>query len=1098
MSSSDSSISSANLHEANPVTDALDALSVDVREIFRLVANHTSDLLIVLNDSDLVAWISPSVEHLLGISPPTLLGRSYQSIVATPLEATWWSKVESDKFPVTLLARDGLHVPTHAHLLEISPASPLAGYRMILHNVSDDLATLEELSRNEQRFLALVEAVNPFVIIANGDGRIRWCSPHLAIALHCDVNHVVGRPLREVAPGAPDFATGGDYETVILGGEGMTRMCRCREVVVHGERGHVDSRILVLHPLDDEAAREEHAAHSNHQEMFSTNVLVRLTKDLMIDNVSSTIRRLLGWEPTALTGKSVDVLVRPESLDPFASWMTLSQYGANLPSLDIAIQRSDGSTQWMTATAHRDPDHPHLTFVSLSDATRLVATQQAWRTVAAAQRAISECESEAELLRAYCEVPVELGNYAFSWIGRKVDDEDHSIDIVAASQQHRGYVEGLDISWSDRPSGMGPAGRTIVTGLPQIRQNLETDVLYEPWKKRVEQFGFRSSLSIPLRVNGEIYGVWTIYATNVGAFDGSPLESLLIAGEDLSRALERLHHDAERRQLRRDQQTLATAMSQATEMVIVTNVEGRITFVNDAVIRATGYSRDELIGQFPRVLQSGYQTREFYLNLWHTLTRGHTWRGNFVNRKKNGETYEVSATLSPTYDDEGNLTGYLGLSHEVTLVKQLENLIDMGRLDHTSLAAVMRDVRQESTLELTARAMCHAVLKIRGITESWFLLFDSDESIIPLGTSRTEMDLDIFTTPEMVNHGREIRRRAGEGPWWRLVAQTPDDLDPQVNEEILQRGVVAFIHLPVRWNDTVVGVLVLGTDKPDAATWLDARLDAFAEVGAFAGSVLGEQASRFQSVHQLRSTIDDILAGEEWTPVFQPFTNLASGEVVGYEALTRFHDGTRPDHRFEEAFLAGRGPELEAACARAALRDAADLPPSTWISLNFSPDTIQSGLARQVVLEAGRPVVIEITEHTIIENYDALKSALRDIPGVKVAVDDAGSGYTSLQHIVQLRPDYVKMDISLIRGIDHDPIRQAMVAGLCYFAGATGCSIIAEGIERTEEADVLRDLGVSLGQSTLLGQGYLFGRPAPLAHRENLNVTGDSLSPDAN
>ncbi len=1063
------------------------SLSDDVREVFRLLATHTSDLLVLLDAENRIVWISPSVEFLLHRKPEDLAGLSYTELLA-PGEfdrSVWWREVtEEAAHVVYLLSGEGEHVPTHTYSLDISAASVLAGYRAVVHSVSRDSSTLEGLNHYEQFFHALIEAVNPFVLIVDANGRVEWCSPHLAVTLHCSTDRVVGRPLRDIAPESPETYSTPEYLIRILGGEGHTRQFRCREAVARGHGGVVTSRMLVLLSLQagQEVARTDQ--HLDHFERFTTNVFLHVTTNHLIERVSESVERLLGWKVEALTGRELGILVVPDSLNPVVSWLSLSEFGAEVPPLDLAVQRADGTSQWVSASAHRDTTTPNLTVVTLSDATRMVTTQQAWRTVVAAQRAIAECENEDDLLRAYCQVAVDDGGYAFSWFGRKVLDAEQSVELAACSHRHDHYLDDFDVTWSERPSGKGPFGRAIVTGEAQIRQNLDADPFYEPWKSRVARFGFRSSLSIPVRVEGEVYGVWAIYSADLAAFEGSTLQSLLVAGDDLGRAIERFRSTTERRQLRQEQQMLSNAMAQASEMVIITNIEGRMTYVNDAVLRTTGYERDEIVGQFPRLLQSGYQTREFYLNLWQTLTRGHTWRGNFVNRKKSGEHYEVSATLSPTYDDEGNLTGYLGLSHEVTLVKQLEHLVDMGRLDHSSLAAVMRDVRQESSLDLTARAMCHAVLKIRGITEAWFLLFDDGDSVLPVGTSRVEMDLDLFNTPEMMNHSHEIRRRAGDGPWWRLVEATPHVLDPQVNAEILERGVVAFIHLPVRWQDDVVGVLVLGTDKADAATWLDARLDAFAEVGAFAGSILGEQAARFRSVHQQRAVLDEILAVEAWTPVFQPFTNLLTGAVVGYEALTRFHDGKRPDHRFEEAFVAGRGPELEAACARAALLDAAELPTSTWISLNFAPETIISGLARQVVLEAERPIVIEVTEHSVIENYEALRAALRDIPNVKVAVDDAGSGYTSLHHIVQLRPDYVKLDITLIRDIDHDPIRQAMVAGLCYFAGATGCAIIAEGIERIEEADVLRNLGVTLGQSNLLGQGYLFGRPAPLHHSD--------------
>jgi EAL domain-containing protein (putative c-di-GMP-specific phosphodiesterase class I) len=120
-----------------------------------------------------------------------------------------------------------------------------------------------------------------------------------------------------------------------------------------------------------------------------------------------------------------------------------------------------------------------------------------------------------------------------------------------------------------------------------------------------------------------------------------------------------------------------------------------------------------------------------------------------------------------------------------------------------------------------------------------------------------------------------------------------------------------------------------------------------------------------------------------------------------------------------------------------------------------------------------RPLAIEVTEHAQIDDYDSLRRAIREIPGTKLFVDDAGAGYAGLTHILALDPDVVKLDISLVRSIDHDPSRQALVSGMRYFAMHAGMTLLAEGIETSAEAETLRGLGVDLGQ------GYLFGKPAP-------------------
>jgi EAL domain-containing protein (putative c-di-GMP-specific phosphodiesterase class I) len=167
---------------------------------------------------------------------------------------------------------------------------------------------------------------------------------------------------------------------------------------------------------------------------------------------------------------------------------------------------------------------------------------------------------------------------------------------------------------------------------------------------------------------------------------------------------------------------------------------------------------------------------------------------------------------------------------------------------------------------------------------------------------------------------------------------------------------------------------------------------------------------------------------------------------------------------------------LETACLADQLEAATWLPPGTWVSLNVSPALASAVVPLVSALErADRDVVIEITEHVEIGDYRQLVDALDLVrTRARLAVDDAGAGYAGLRHILELRPQFVKLDISLVRHVDTDPARQAMVAGMAHFARNAGCELIAEGIESEEELTELVRLGVHLGQ------GYLFGKPGPI------------------
>jgi EAL domain-containing protein (putative c-di-GMP-specific phosphodiesterase class I) len=215
------------------------------------------------------------------------------------------------------------------------------------------------------------------------------------------------------------------------------------------------------------------------------------------------------------------------------------------------------------------------------------------------------------------------------------------------------------------------------------------------------------------------------------------------------------------------------------------------------------------------------------------------------------------------------------------------------------------------------------------------------------------------------------------------------------------------------------------------------------------------------------------VSGGGLSTAYQPIVTLDGTRVVGFEGLSRFGDGTAPDVAFARAAAAGVGPDLEVAAIRRLIADAAALPARCWLSLNVSAATLLRGVLHGELDGVDRPVVLEVTENEHVEDYATVRDALEALPGVGLAVDDAGAGYASLRHIFELRPDYIKLDRTWVTGIDGDEVRRALVHGMLGFARAIDAQVVGEGVEREEEAAALAALGVPLAQ------GYLFGRPAP-------------------
>ena len=376
-----------------------------------------------------------------------------------------------------------------------------------------------------------------------------------------------------------------------------------------------------------------------------------------------------------------------------------------------------------------------------------------------------------------------------------------------------------------------------------------------------------------------------------------------------------------------------------------------------------------------------------------------------------------------------------------------------------------------ATVEESAERICAEALRIGGIDTVTLFAFTAD-SVVPLALSGLVCRPVAVGEPIPESAAREMREHADFGLWLESwVEKTPrDDFD----RAIVFSGLRAEALAPLIWNDSTIGLLAMGAATPYHARRLADRVATLTEFSVMSAAVLGpalsERGQREQVQAEVRATISD----HAYHPVFQPIVELATGKTVGFEALARFEDGTRPDLKFLAADKVGMMVQLETAVLREQVANARRLPAGTFLSLNVSPALATAVIPLlDVLADIDRPVVLEVTEHVEIDDYPRLLAALEQVrPHAMLAVDDAGAGYAGLHHILELRPQYVKLDISLVRNVDTDPARQAMVNGMAYFAESVGCALIAEGIETPNELTALKLLKVQFGQ------GYYLARPA--------------------
>ncbi len=387
-----------------------------------------------------------------------------------------------------------------------------------------------------------------------------------------------------------------------------------------------------------------------------------------------------------------------------------------------------------------------------------------------------------------------------------------------------------------------------------------------------------------------------------------------------------------------------------------------------------------------------------------------------------------------------------------------------------ALAAALAAMRTGETPEATAGAIGAILVALAGFGAVALFGFEPNGDVVPLAS--LDRDGRPVTLSGALPPGRVayLRERASRGPWIEDWHPAPDHPYYAFGVE---HAIKVLAYVPIRSEDDVVGLLIVSASAGKEQA-LAEHEPVLAECAAFAGALLGPQVRSRAATALSEARIRAVIAERAFVPVFQPIVELADQAVVGYEALTRFSDGRPPNDVFAEATRCGLTLDLEAATLVAAVESAGPLQGSAWLNLNVSPELVLAGEPLASIVGACRwPIVLELTEHLPVADYGALRSALDRLGSdVRLAVDDAGAGFASLRHILELRPTYVKLDRAIVHGLHRDAARRALIAGMVHFAGETGAVVIAEGVEAEREARELLRLGVSLGQ------GYHFGRPA--------------------
>ncbi|MGD9774461.1 EAL domain-containing protein [Diaphorobacter sp.] len=535
---------------------------------------------------------------------------------------------------------------------------------------------------------------------------------------------------------------------------------------------------------------------------------------------------------------------------------------------------------------------------------------------------------------------------------------------------------------------------------------------------------------------------------------------------------------------------LSEALEQSPHQVVITDVKGSVIYVNRAFSKVSGYTAQEILGQNPRMLQSGLTPRSIYEDMWGKLPQGQPWQGELINRRKNGQVYTESASLYPIRDAAGRVTHYVAHKEDITPQREAEERI-RALSDYDTLTSLLNKKAFDEQLD----AAIEAASAVQGrLSVVW-------------------MDLDNFKViNETMGHraGDELlvalakRLRSCMGPKIALARYSGDtfaaivpDAD-QASVALLAQDALAQLQTPlaVQGNQVSVsasaGIAVYPGDAEAAST-----LAAAAEVAMYRVKQDGRNALRFfapeMQAHSQRSLelaagLKDAVRKGELFLVYQPQRALTTGELVGAEALLRWHHPkwglVSPAEFIPIAEQNGTIVSIDMWVVEHAARqlrqwDDAGLPPLV-MAVNVSaaqfarPQLVEDLQAiMQRVGVSPQRIEVELTEAVALKNPVLAESTLRGLHqvGFRVSLDDFGTGYSSMSYLKRYAIDTLKIDQSFVRELADEASNQAIVKAIIKMAQSLHMTTIAEGVETAEQATLLDTFGCDHMQ------GYWYSRP---------------------
>jgi len=285
----------------------------------------------------------------------------------------------------------------------------------------------------------------------------------------------------------------------------------------------------------------------------------------------------------------------------------------------------------------------------------------------AINQAIIKDKNRNNLLEQVCNIVIDEGKFRMAWIGM-VDLETKKILPVFKAGFEEDYLAVINQISVDinTPEGCGPSGSAMREGKVFVVNDIETDSIMAIWRKEALLRNYHSIIALPIKCFGNSVGVINIYSDQSNFFTTDEINLLIQVIDNIGFGLESFEMESKRIQSENELRKLLLAIEQTPVSIVITNLEGIIEYANPMTCYTTGYSKEELLGQNPRVLQSGETDKYEYEELWQTITSGASWHGIFHNKRKNGDLFWESSTITPVTNSNGQIISYIAVKDDIT------------------------------------------------------------------------------------------------------------------------------------------------------------------------------------------------------------------------------------------------------------------------------------------------------------------------------------------------------------------------------------------------------------------------------------------------